>query len=218
MRILLTGADGALGVVVAKTLAARGAIVAQLRGVLGDGGAYVFEAGDLGDPENAQTVVERAAGRIGGFDAIVHLVGGFKWVETEASTLADWRGLFAANVETAVVTVQAALPHLSDRGSIVLVGAHSAQPAGAGFGPYGAAKSGIARLTEALAAELRPRGVRVNAVLPSIIDTPANRRDMPQANPADWTTPGAIADTIDFLAGPGSRAITGALIPVTNAA
>jgi NAD(P)-dependent dehydrogenase (short-subunit alcohol dehydrogenase family) len=220
MRILLTGADGALGLVTAQILKQRGAVVAQLHGSGGEGetDAFVLAAGDLGDPANAQAVVARAAELVGGFDAVIHLVGGFKWVETQASTLADWRGLFSVNVETAVVTLQAALPHLADGGAIVLVGAHSAEPAGPGFGPYGAAKSSIARLTEALAAELRPRGVRVNAVLPSIIDTPANRRDMPQADPSDWTSPQAIAETIAFLAGPASRAVTGALIPVTNAA
>jgi NAD(P)-dependent dehydrogenase (short-subunit alcohol dehydrogenase family) len=219
MRVLLTGANGALGTVVAATLRASGAQVAALHGAGSDDPATgVFVAGDLADPQNARAVVSRAADHLGGLDAVVHLVGGFKWLTVADSVLDDWRGLYAANLETAVSTLQAALPRLVDGGAIVLVGAHSAQPAAAGFGPYGAAKAGVARLTEALAAEQRPRGVRVNAILPAIIDTPQNRKDMPQADPALWTSPAAIADVIGFLVGPHARAITGALIPVTNAA
>lgn len=100
--------------------------------------------------------------------------------------------------------------------SIVAVGAASAEPAGVGMAAYGAAKSGVARLIEALARELAPRGIRANAVLPSIMDTPRNRADMPDADPASWTSPAAVADAISFLAHPGSRAISGALIPVTH--
>lgn len=220
MRVLLTGADGALGTVVAAAFRSAGAQVAALHGVgsADDPAAGVFAAGDLANSENARDVVERAAGRLGGLDAVIHLVGGFKWLMVADSVLDDWRGLYAANLETAVSTLQAALPHLVDGGAVVLVGAASAQPAGAGFGPYGAAKAGVARLTEALAAELKPRGIRVNAILPAIIDTPQNRRDMPDADPALWTSPAAIADVIAFLVGHQARAITGALIPVTNAA
>jgi len=220
MRVLLTGADGALGTVVAATFRAAGARVAALHGARSDddAAAGVFAAGDLADPQNARTVVARAASHLGGLDAVVHLVGGFKWLTVSDSVLEDWRGLYAANLETAVATLQAALPHLADGGAIVLVGANSAQPAGAGFGPYGAAKAGVARLAEALAGELKPRGVRVNAILPAIIDTPQNRKDMPDADPASWTSPAAIADVIAFLAGAQARAITGALVPVTNAA
>lgn len=220
MRILLTGADGALGTVVAQTFRSAGDQVAALHGARSDDdlAAGVFAAGDLTDPANARDVVARAADHLGGLDAVVHLVGGFKWLTVADSALEDWRGLFSANLESALATLQAALPRIADGGAIVLVGANSAQPAGAGFGPYGAAKAGVARLTEALAAELRPRGVRVNAVLPAIIDTPQNRKDMPDADPAAWTSPAAIADVLRFLTGPQARAITGALIPVTNAA
>ena len=220
MHILLTGADGALGTIVRQVLAQAGHQVAGLAGALqadqADQG--LLAAGDLADPAAARAVVDRAAARLGRFDAVVHLVGGFKWTTIEDSSLADWKAMFSGNVETAVATIQAALPHLGERASIVLVGANAAQPAGTGFGPYGAAKSAVARLTEALASELKPRGVRANAILPAIIDTPANRREMPDADPSGWTSPQAIAEVILFLVGPQSRAITGALIPVTNAA
>src|SRR3546814_19768233 len=96
------------------------------------------------------------------------------------------------------------------------LGAASAEPAAAGMAPYAAAKAGVARLTEALAEELRPRAIRVNAVLPSIIDTPRNRSDMPDADFNNWVGPAAIADVILFLASPASRAVNGARLPLTN--
>ncbi|RZJ93411.1 MAG: SDR family oxidoreductase, partial [Brevundimonas sp.] len=113
---------------------------------------------------------------------------------------------------------RAALPHLkaSPEGRIVNVGANGALKAAAGMGAYAAAKSGVHRLTEALAEELKTTSVTVNAVLPSIIDTPANRKDMPDADPAAWVAPADLAAVILFLASPDSRAVTGALIPVTG--
>ena len=99
---------------------------------------------------------------------------------------------------------------------IINVGANAAAKSGAGMGPYAASKSGVHRLTESLAEELKDTGITVNAVLPSIIDTPANRADMPQADFSKWVTPQALADVILFLASDVSQAITGALLPVTG--
>ena len=111
-----------------------------------------------------------------------------------------------------------ALPHLlaNPAGRIVNIGAGAAFKAGAGMGAYAAAKAGVARLTEALAAELLDRGVTVNAILPSIIDTPPNRADMPDADFTRWVRPEQIAATIGFLLSADAQAITGASIPVTG--
>ena len=220
MRVLITGADGALGRATVQRFRQAGDQVASLCGTLTaddvEGGN--FAAGNLSDETNARDVVNRAVAWLGGVDALVHLVGGFRWAEVESTSIDDWRALFATNVETSVATVKAVLPSLKEGASIVTVGAASAQPAGVGFAAYATAKSGVARLTEALSAELRSRRIRVNAVLPSIIDTPQNRKDMPDADTSTWTSPEAIADVIRFLASDASRAITGALVPVTNAA
>ncbi|MFI8683389.1 SDR family oxidoreductase [Brevundimonas diminuta] len=220
MRICLTGANGALGRVVHAALIEAGDQVAGLAGVLpGEKAeASLIPVGDLADPEQARAAVTAAAERLGGLDALIHLAGGFRWLPVTQSRNEDWRALYAANVESAVATIQAALPHMEAGSSIVLVGAKSAEPAGAGMGPYAAAKSGVARLTEALSAELAPMGIRVNAVLPAIIDTPANRKDMPDADFRVWTSPEAVADALRFLAAPASRAVNGALLPVANAA
>lgn len=220
MKIIVAGADGALGSAVVAHMLQNGHRVASL---LGAPDAKIdaegrFAAGDLADEANAAAVMATAADWLGGVDALVHLVGAFTWAETAGTAVAEWRRMFELNLVTAVASVNAVLPRLADGSSILLVGANSAQPAGQGFGPYGAAKSGVARLTEALAAELRPRRIRANAILPAIIDTPTNRRDMPDADPAEWTAPGAIAEVVDFLVSDRSRAVNGALLPVTNAA
>ncbi|WP_221230122.1 SDR family oxidoreductase [Sphingomonas carotinifaciens] len=219
MHIIVTGADGALGAAVIHGLNEAGHRVAALCGRLPlSPGLGFFAAGDLADEANARVVITAAAEWLGHVDGFIHLAGGFLWSETGSATLADWRAMFDANVATAVASATVALHHLQDGGAIIFVGAHSSQPANVGFGPYGAAKSGVARLTEALAAESRPRRIRVNAILPAIIDTPRNRADMPDADPSTWTKPEAIADVVAFLISPAARAITGALLPVTNAA
>ena len=116
-------------------------------------------------------------------------------------------------------TSRAALPHLIKRGGgrIVNIGAGAAATkAGAGMGAYTASKAGVAKLTESLAEEVKDRGVTVNALLPSIIDTPANRADMPNADFSRWVAPRAIADVILFLLSDQASAVTGALIPVSG--
>jgi NAD(P)-dependent dehydrogenase (short-subunit alcohol dehydrogenase family) len=122
------------------------------------------------------------------------------------------------NVETASNASRAAIPHLKRSGSgrIVNVGANAALKAGLGMAPYAASKAGVHALTQSLAEELKGDGVTVNAVLPSILDTPANRADMPKADFASWVAPEDLAAVILFLASEAARAVTGALIPVTG--
>ena len=122
------------------------------------------------------------------------------------------------NVTTALNASRAAMPYLrlSKAGRIVNVGANGAIKAAAGMGAYAAAKSGVHRLTESLAEELKGDGVTVNAVLPSILDTPANRLDMPDADFSAWVSPRDLAAVILFLVSPEAQAVTGALIPVTG--
>src|SRR5918912_2384186 len=123
--------------------------------------------------------------------------------------------MYALNVTTALNASRAAIPHLvaSGSGRIINVGAMGGLQAGAGMGPYAASKSGVHRLTEALAAEHKGK-ITVNAVLPSIIDTAANRADMPKADFSKWVTPQELAEVILFLASDAASGVTGALIPV----
>ena len=219
MRVIVTGAAGILGSAVVSALVARGDSVASIDRAASletAVGVHHFTCGDLSDSTAAASAIDEASSTLGGVDALVHLVGAFAWVPVDQSSIETWRELYSANVETTFNVIKGCLGRLSDRGSIVCVGAASAQPAAAGMAPYAAAKSGVARLVEALSAELKPRGIRVNAVLPSIIDTPRNSADMPNADPKAWTSPRAIAEVILFLTRDESRAINGASIPVTN--
>jgi NAD(P)-dependent dehydrogenase (short-subunit alcohol dehydrogenase family) len=218
MRTIITGAAGALGTATVAAFAAAGhevaGIVRRHNGALPAGVRQVLCA-DLADPKlAAAAMTEAAAGAP--VDALVHVAGGFASGRVADGEWADWERLQRDNLGSALASVQAALPLLADGGAILCVGAAGAQSAGAGMAPYAAAKSGVARLVEALAAELKDRRIRANAVLPGTIDTPANRAAMPKADPAGWTSPTAIADALLFLAGPQARAINGALVPVTN--
>lgn len=219
MKVIVTGANGVLGRAVVSAAQHGGFEVASIDRTFDPGfpaNAHPITCENLAASDSAEGAFQDAVAALGGLDAIVHLVGGFEWVPFAEASLETWRNLFATNVETTVTALQISLPMLSDGGSIICVGAASAQPAGIGMAPYAAAKSGTSRIVEALSSELKPRRIRVNAVLPSIIDTPRNRADMPDTDPADWTTPAAVAETILFLASPQSRAINGAQIPVTN--
>jgi len=189
----------------------RGAGHAVLDGVLEVGGV------DLTDAGQAQKAVDAVIARFGRLDALLNIAGGFVWQTTDDAEPA-WDRMHALNITTAVNTSRAALDALkaSPEGRIVNVGSAAALKAGAGMGAYGAAKAGVHALTQALAEELKTTSVTVNAVLPSIIDTPTNRKDMPDADPAAWVAPADLAAIILFLASPESRAMTGALIPVTG--
>ena len=136
-------------------------------------------------------------------------------------TIADgdantWDRLYSINVRSTVNASHAALPHLSNGASIVNIGAAAAVKAGIGMGPYAAAKSAVARLTESLAEEVKERHIRVSAVPPSIIDTPANRREMPDADYSTWVTGTELANVIAFLLSRQASGVTGALIPVVG--
>jgi len=146
------------------------------------------------------------------------VAGAFRWQTVADGDLGNWDLLYTVNLRTAVVASKAALPYLRARGGgrIINVGAAAAAKAGKGMGAYAAAKAGVAKLTESLAEEVKDQGINVNAVLPSIIDTPANRADMATADFSRWVTPKALADVILFLASDAARAVTGALLPVAG--
>lgn len=217
--IAVTGGLGALGSAVVAALQAQGAQVAVLDFAPAvDLGPDVLVIGglDVAEPDVVGAAMAQVLARFGGLDGLVNIAGGFRWETLEGGDLATWDMLYRRNVRSAVASSQAALPHLQAGGRIVNVGALGAVKAGAGMGAYAASKAGVMRFTEALAEELKDRGITVNAVLPSIIDTPANRADMPDADASRWVTPAALAEVIVFLLGPAASAVTGALIPVAG--
>ena len=217
--VVVTGGGGALGNTVGRLAGERGANVVLIgHGPLSDGPGLRLGGVDLTDFAAVKRAMDEAKAKTGRLDALLNIAGGFRWQPLEQGELGVWDALYAMNLKTAVMASKAALPHLlsSGDGRIVNVGAATAVKAGAGMGAYAASKSGVMRFTESLAEELKGRGVTVNAVLPSIIDTPANRRDMPNADFSKWVAPEDLANIILFLASAEARAVTGALLPVVG--
>ncbi|KFN51370.1 SDR family oxidoreductase [Arenimonas composti] len=218
----ITGAFGALGTAVVQALRREGADVAALdradapRDPAALHGAKAFGGVDVADEAAAAQAMAAVIAKFGRIDGLVNIAGGFRWETVEGGSLDSWDALYRMNVRSTVAACRAALPHLGAGGRIVNIGANGAVKAAAGMGAYAASKSGVAKLTEALAEELKPRDITVNALLPSIIDTPANRADMPDADFGKWVRPEQIADAIVFLLSERASAITGALIPITG--
>lgn len=220
----VTGGFGALSRALGDVLAAAGARVALIDkapapqapepGVVALGGV------DLAQDGAARQALDQVAARLGGLDGLVNVAGGFQWETVEHGSADTWDELYVRNVRTALLASQGALPHLlaRGRGRIVNVGSSAAGTAGLGMGAYAAAKAGVARLTEAMAEEFKDRGITVNAVLPAVIDTPANRASMPQSDVSRWVHPQALAHVIAFLLSDAAAPITGALIPVKGRA
>ncbi len=220
MRVIVTGAAGNLGREVTRVLAEKGVEVIAVdhadSGLPETPNTTRLGGVDLADAAQAAAAVATAA-KGGSLQGLVNVAGGFAWEKVLGGEAATWDRMWALNVTTALNMCRAAAPALEDgAGSIVNIGAAAAAPAGLGMGAYAASKSAVARLTETLAAELKPRRVRVNAVLPSIIDTPANRKSMPDADPSAWVTTTELAATIAFLLSPDASGVTGALIPVVG--
>lgn len=218
-RIAITGAFGSLGAAVVQAALAAGAQVAAIDRAEAPAdahGAQAFGGVDLADDAQAKAAIDAAAQALGGLDALVNIAGTFRFEMLADGSAETWDFLYRVNLRTAVAASQAALAHLPDGGRIVNIGAASALKAGAGVGAYTASKSGVMRFTESLAEELKPRGITVNAVLPSILDTPPNRKDMPKADFGKWVAPAQLAHVIVFLLSDQASAITGALIPVTG--
>jgi 3-oxoacyl-[acyl-carrier protein] reductase len=219
--VVITGASGALGKVVAEAALARGARIAGVDYAASQLPATEkrIELGgvDLSDAVSAKKAIDAAVAHFGRLDALVNIAGGFAFETVADGDPQTWQRMYALNVLTALNASRSAIPHLvaSGAGRIVNVGAMGALQAGSGMGAYAASKAGVHRLTEALAAEWKGK-ITVNAVLPSTIDTPANRASMPKADFGKWVTPQELADVILFLASDAASAVTGALLPVSG--
>lgn len=218
-KVIVTGGLGGLGYAVEKAFREAGAQVAVIdRASAPAGRDNVFGDVDLTDAAQAADAFRRAKAKLEGADVLVNVAGGFRFEGVVDGDPEAWASLFRVNLTTCVNMSRAACAAdgLSDGGAIVNIGAMAAEQAGFGMAPYAASKAAVARLTESLAAELDGR-IRVNAVLPLTLDTPQNRADMPDVDPARWTSTAAVADVIVFLASRAARGVNGALVPVTAA-
>ena len=225
--IVITGAAGNLGRAVAETFHAAGARVVLMdvkqkfldSHFPDDDPQYAKIAVNLLDPVEVAAVFAEVQTADGGIHALCAIAGGFHMGEPVHDTAPDnWDLMHDLNVRTLLHSFRATVPDMIERGSgkIVTIGANAALKGVPGMGAYCAAKSTVMRLTESMAGELRGQSINVNCVLPSIIDTPVNRADMPDADPALWVVPSDLASVIMFLCSPQAKAIHGVLIPVVG--
>jgi len=216
--VLIAGGSGALGQTVVPSFVAAGARVItvdrHLPSVQAEGGTEM--KADLTDEADVRRLVDEVIRTAGHIDALINLVGGFaigRVVETDVSL---WHRMLTMNLTAAFLLSKAVLPHMWERrtGRIVHVAARAVLEPFPGAAAYIVSKSGLVALIRALALELAGSGVTVNGVLPTTIDTPANRRSMPDADPSKWVRPESLAQTLIFLASQEASEINGALIPI----
>ena len=225
--VMVTGAAGNLGRAVAQVFATAGArlVLVDARAATLDAAfgapddSRMHAAANLLRQEQVDAAVQSVIDRFGRIDVLCHLAGGFRMGEAVHETGYDtWDFLLDLNARTLIGAARAVVPRMLAvrNGSIVAVAAAGAQKGMAQMGAYCASKAATVRLVEAMSAELRDRGINVNCVLPSVIDTPENRKAVPGADPARWVAPVDLARVIAFLASDEARAVHGAALPVTG--
>ena len=230
---VVTGGTGALGRWVVRDLAARGlrvhvpvrsmAAVEEARSFLEKelGGAQArgvhFPSCDVTEPDEVEGVVETIVDGGGRLDVLVNAVGGFTMAPVEETTPEEWRRMMDLNATSAFFCSRAVVPPMKEArwGRIVNVASFPALERGAsGMSAYAASKAALLSLTRSLAQEVLGSGITVNAVVPRIIDTPANRDAMPDADRTRWLAPVEIARVVGFLAGDDAGIVTGAAVPL----
>ncbi len=227
VRVVVTGAAGALGEAVAHYFSIRGARVAHIdisdevldRTFTERAHQHLYIPADLTDSGPTERAMRTAIGAFGGIDVLANIAGGFRMGPPVHETpRGDWEYLFRLNAGTIVNTAAAVVPTMIEQnhGKIVNVGARAALAGAANMGAYTASKAAVVRLTEAMAEELRGHNINVNCVMPGIIDTPANRSAMPDADHETWAPPDEIAEVIGFLASDAARIVHGAAVPVPH--
>jgi NAD(P)-dependent dehydrogenase (short-subunit alcohol dehydrogenase family) len=225
--VVVTGAAGNLGRAVAEGFAARGAnlVLVELKqeSLASAFGSETkqrqFAPTNLTDQAAVSAMVDAAVARFGRIDVLCNIAGGFRMGEpVHLAPDSTWNFLFDLNVRTLLNTVRAVVPRMIDGGGgkVINIGAFAAQRGAAQMSAYIATKSAVIRITESMAAELREKNINVNCVLPTIIDTPENRKSMPDADPKRWVAPADLANVIAFLASDEARAIHGAAVPVSG--
>ena len=223
--VLVTGAAGNLGKAVASAFAAEGASLVlfdiddkTLKAAYPAGGPVMVPV-NLLDPASVAKAVESALKQCGRIDVLANIAGGFRMGDPVHSTPVDtWRLMIELNAGTVMNMARAVVPGMlgAGGGKIVSVAATAGLGGKPDMGAYSASKAAVIRLTESMAGELRDKGINVNCVMPSIIDTPQNRADMPSADPKKWVAPSALAEVIMFLASDAASAVHGAAVPVVG--
>ena len=207
--VVITGATGGLGSAVAEAFKAVGDQVIGVSRSSGD-----FQA-DLTRPEQADALVKHVVELHGRLDVLVHTTGGFDSGGSVAETGLDvWQRMMDMNFQAALHTIRAVLPVLRSGGRIIAVGSRAGVQLAAGLGAYSVSKAALNALVQTVALEVTDLGITANVVLPSTIDTSANRSSRPAEQGARWVTPQSIAGVILWLASDAAADVNGALVPV----
>lgn len=219
--VLVTGANGGLGVSVTQAFIDTGATVIgssrKIRQSDFTSAQFTAIEADISSPTGAKALIESIAARFERLDIVVHTVGGFAGGQSVADTDdATFQQMFDLNVNTFFHMLRASIPLLrkSGRGRIIAIGSRAAVEPGAGVGAYGASKAAMVSLVKTVAAENPDAGLTANAILPGTMDTPANRRAMPNADFSKWVQPANVASLAVWLASDAAKDVNGAAIPV----
>src|SRR5262249_37341639 len=179
-------------------------------------GRVLTAEADVLDDARMASFLDAVAARFERVDALVALVGGFAGGELVETDRATWDGMLATNLTSAFTACRAVVPGMlrAGYGRVVLTASRAGRPPAAGFFAYTVSKSAVVAFTQALAAETRGRGVTVNAVAPSTMDTLANRAAMPTADRSGWVAVESVAETIAFLVSEGAAHVTGTVVTI----
>jgi NAD(P)-dependent dehydrogenase (short-subunit alcohol dehydrogenase family) len=226
--VVISGGTGALGQAMVLAFLGAGARVCvpyvvpaeqaalQARLAPAEAARVEMKPCDLADEAAVNAYVSDIAARLRRVDVLVNAVGGFAGGDLASTPMAEWNRMMTLNLTTAVVGCRAVLPEMTRArwGRIVNIASRAVIPPQGGFIAYTVSKAAVITLTQALAQEVRAQGVTVNAVLPSTMDTPANRKAMPDADRSGWVSTESVAQVVAFLASDAAGAVTGAAVTV----
>ena len=216
MNVLITGANGGLGTAVCQVFLASGATVIGVDRAWKQAAPFATVSADVTTADGCESMVKQALAH-GPLDALVHLVGGFAGGSSVAETSDQtWDSMMNINVRAAFCCMRAALKPMqaAGRGRIVAIGTRMAVEPAPNFAAYAVSKAALVALVKNVAAEGQKFGVTANVVLPSTIDTPANRAAMPDADASRWVKPESIAKLLVFLTSDAAADTSGAVIPI----
>lgn len=226
--VVVTGGAGNLGRAVAQAFYDRGArvavvdrqrdmVVETFKDAMPEGDHCLYVAANLLDEDSVAAASQQILDKFGRIDVLVNIAGGFaSGTPIHETPLKTWDFMMDLNAKTVFLMSRAVIPTMlaQQSGKIVSIAARAALQGKAEMGPYVASKMAVIRLTETMAAELKGSHINVNCILPGTIDTPANRRDMPDADYSKWVAPESLAGVVQFLTADAARDVHGAAVPV----
>jgi NAD(P)-dependent dehydrogenase (short-subunit alcohol dehydrogenase family) len=219
--VLVTGANGGLGATVTQAFLDAGATVVgtsrKIRQADFNSPGFTAMPSDISTREGAPVLIDQVIARFGRIDVLVHTVGGFAGGKSIAETDdATFQRMFDVNLNSAFYVLRAALPAMrkTGNGRIVAIGSRAALDPGPGVGAYSASKAALVSLIRTVALENKDVGITANVILPGTMDTPTNRKMIPNADVGKWVQPANVASLIVWLAGDAGADVNGAVIPV----